>query len=338
MDNFLLKKLLTEYDTKRIKAISDADIRKQEIYDSIPELQSIETKLHTISLNTVKSMLISSPEEKENYLKDLEEKSNTLIIDKNKVLKKHGIKESDLSPKFDCLICKDTGYVTLPNSQTVLCNCLKQRLYDIQYNKSNIGNLDKENFDTFNFNMYSNDINKELYSSDISPRENIKVIYEKAQEFVKNFDDPEEKNIMFLGPTGLGKTFLSNCIAKALLEQGKTVLYQTAPVMLDDIIATRFDKKQDSSLIDNLLNVDLLIIDDLGTETMNNMKFTELFTIINTRLLNQSHKITKTIISSNLDLKSIFTIYNERIGSRLAGHYNIYRFFGDDIRFKRNKN
>ena len=142
---------------------------------------------------------------------------------------------------------------------------------------------------------------------------------------------------MFLGPTGLGKTFLSNCIAKKLLESGKTVLYQTAPVMLDNIISARFDKDQSSSFVDNLLNVDLLIIDDLGTETMNSMKFTELFTIINTRLLNQNNKITKTIISTNLDLKSIFKIYNERIGSRIAGHYNIYRFFGDDIRLKSKK-
>ena len=140
---------------------------------------------------------------------------------------------------------------------------------------------------------------------------------------------------MFLGPTGLGKTFLSNCIAKSLLEKGKTVLYQTAPVMLDNIISSRFDKQQTTNFVDNLLSVDLLIIDDLGTETMNSMKFTELFTIINTRLLNQNHKITKTIISTNLDIKSIFTIYNERIGSRIAGHYNIYRFFGDDIRFKK---
>ena len=89
--------------------------------------------------------------------------------------------------------------------------------------------------------------------------------------------------------------------------------------------------------MDNLLNVDLLIIDDLGTETINSMKYTELFTIINTRLLNQNQKITKTIISTNLDLKTIFSVYNERIGSRIIGNYNIYKFFGDDIRFKKNK-
>ena len=138
---------------------------------------------------------------------------------------------------------------------------------------------------------------------------------------------------MFLGPTGLGKTFLSNCIAKEILDSGKTVLYQTAPVMLDELIQSKFDN--DNSFSNQVLNVDLLIIDDLGTETMNNLKFTELFTIINSRLLNQSNKITKTIISTNLDLKDLFEVYNERIGSRIAGNYNICRFFGEDIRLKK---
>ena len=185
--------------------------------------------------------------------------------------------------------------------------------------------------------MYSNEVNKDLYSSNISPRENIKKIYDAAINFVDNFNKLEEKNLVFLGPTGVGKTFLSNCIAKALLEKGRTVLYQTAPVMLDTIISSRFNKQADANFMDNLLNVDLLIIDDLGTETINSMKYTELFTIINTRLLNQNQKITKTIISTNLDLKTIFSVYNERIGSRIIGNYNIYKFFGDDIRFKKNK-
>ena len=335
MDNFLLKKLLTEYDAKRIQAISDADLKKQEIYNSIPELQKIDDELHTLSINTLKSVLISSKSEKESFLKNLEEKSNNLIIDKCNILKEHGIYSKDLEPSFECKICNDTGYIRDSNGQTKMCNCLKQKMFNIQYNKSNIGNLDKENFDIFNFNLYSDSPNKDEYSSDLSPRENIHKIYNSAIKFIENFDDPEEKNLMFLGPTGLGKTFLSNCIAKSLLEKGKTVLYQTAPVMLDNIISSRFDKQQTTNFVDNLLSVDLLIIDDLGTETMNSMKFTELFTIINTRLLNQNHKITKTIISTNLDIKSIFTIYNERIGSRIAGHYNIYRFFGDDIRFKK---
>ena len=107
--------------------------------------------------------------------------------------------------------------------------------------------------------------------------------------------------------------------------------------MLDNIIDYRFSKSENNdNILENILNVDLLIIDDLGTEALNTMKLTELFTIINSRILNQNNKITKTIISTNLDLKEIFSIYNERIGSRLVGNYNICKFIGDDIRFKKN--
>ena len=127
---------------------------------------------------------------------------------------------------------------------------------------------------------------------------------------------------------------MSNCIAGELLKKGKTVLYQTAPVLLESVINFKMSKQKDTSnnIYKSVLEADLLIIDDLGTETMNSMKFTELFTIINTRLLNQTAKITKTIISTNMDLKDIFSVYNERIGSRIVGNYNICRFFGNDLR------
>ncbi len=86
-----------------------------------------------------------------------------------------------------------------------------------------------------------------------------------------------------------------------------------------------------------MLNVDLLIIDDLGTENMNSMKFAELFTIINSRMLPQSKKVIKTIISTNLDLSTLASLYGERIISRFAGNYNICPFFGEDIRIKISK-
>ena len=217
-----------------------------------------------------------------------------------------------------------------------MCTCLKQRIFNQEYNKSNIGNIDLENFENFNFDLYSDEVNYDLYKSKISPRENMKIIYDYATKFIENFDNPEEKNLIFIGPTGLGKTYLSNCIAKELLSKGKTVLYQTAPVMLDMVTSAHFDGNENyKNVIDNILNVDLLIIDDLGTEMMNSMKFAELFTIINTRLLNQRNNVTKTIISTNLDLKSIFETYQERIGSRIVGNYNIFKFFGDDIRLKK---
>lgn len=332
MDNLLLKQLLKEYDQKRQSAILDSEKRKQTLFSQNKRLAEIEKNLNLISLNTVKSILTTDQSKKEELLEDLKKQTNALNEEKEKILNKIDINNDYFSPQFECKICEDTGYTQLQGNLT-LCNCIKQKIFNIVYNKSNIGNLEKENFNTFNERLYSDKSNPELYNTDISPRENILKIKEKAFTFIENFDDPDEKNLIFTGGTGLGKTFLSNCIANEVLKQGKTVLYQTAPVMLDSIIDEKFNKSNSNKILDNILNVDLLIIDDLGTENINSLKLTELFTIINTRLLNQNHKITKTIISTNLDVNNIFSIYNDRIGSRLAGFYKFLRFYGDDIRF-----
>lgn len=130
---------------------------------------------------------------------------------------------------------------------------------------------------------------------------------------------------------------MSNCVAQKLLQSGKTVLYQTAPVLLESVIDYKMSKQKElmDNIYQNVLNVDLLIIDDLGTESLNSMKLSELFTILNTRILNLNQKVTKTIISTNLNIKDIFNIYEERIGSRIAGYYDIYCFFGEDLRFRK---
>lgn len=130
---------------------------------------------------------------------------------------------------------------------------------------------------------------------------------------------------------------MSNCIANELLKKGKTVLYQTAPVLLESVIDYKMSKQKNYSenILKSVLESDLLIIDDLGTESLNSMKLSELFNIINTRILNLNQKITKTIISTNLNINDIFNNYEERIGSRIAGYYDIYYFFGDDLRFKK---
>lgn len=130
---------------------------------------------------------------------------------------------------------------------------------------------------------------------------------------------------------------MSNCIASKLLENGKNVVYQTAPVLLESVIDYKMNKQKnvDNSFYKSILETDLLIIDDLGSELLNNMKLSELFTIINTRILNLNNKITKTIISTNLNINEFFKLYQDRIGSRIAGYYDIYCFFGDDLRLKR---
>ena len=337
MDNSLLKQVLHEYELKRNNAVIEAEARKKELLSVNPRLAEIENELSSISIKTAKSILISNEKEKIKLLSELKKQTSTLIKEKNAFLKTISKDSSYLNPHFDCKLCKDTGYIIKENT-TSMCSCLKQRIFDIAYNKSNMGNLERENFSTFNIRMFSDKPNKELYKSEISPRQNINLIREKAENFINNFDDPSEKNLLFTGNTGLGKTFLTNCIASELLKLGKTVLYQTAPGMLDSIIDTKFGKETSvANLLDNILNVDLLIIDYLGTEKTNNLKITELFTIINTRLLNQNHKITKTIISTNLTMEELNKTYTSRISSRLVGSYSLLRFFGEDLRFKKAK-
>lgn len=331
MDNSTLKVLLQEYEQKRIKANLIAEQNKNNLYKNYPRLEEIENEINKLSIDKIKSILSSNT----NELNKFDLKIQELQTEKEKIFNNAHVSANSLLPNYECKLCNDTGYIS-NGYKSIICNCLKQKIFNIEYNKSNIGNIKYENFSSFSYDYYSNEINVEKYGLNISPRENMKNIKNISENFINNFDNPNEKNLLFTGDTGLGKTFLCNCISYELLKQGKTVLYQTAPVMLDSILNYRFSKNNNNyDIIENILNVDLLVIDDLGTETLNNIKLTELFTIINSRILNQNNKITKTIISSNLNLKNIFLIYNERIGSRLVGHYNICKFIGDDIRLKK---
>ena len=333
MASEILSTLLLEYDKKKRKAELDLEKRKAELYIKVPRLLEIENELNNFAINAAKNILKGSSFSLDN----LNVKVTELKNEKSKILKENNISDNYLEPYYDCNICKDTGYIQNESSASSLCSCLKQKLLDISYNKSNISNLSKENFENFNANIFSDKVEPEKYRINISPRQNIITIKSKCVEFVKNFNNPNTHNLLFTGNTGLGKTFMSNCIANELIKNGKNVLYQTAPVLLETVIDTKMNKYKTSAQDDfykNVLEADLLIIDDLGTECLNSMKLSELFTILNTRLLNLNNKVTKTIISTNLNINNIFKNYEERIGSRIAGFYDIYYFFGDDLRLK----
>lgn len=330
MNNAILSNLLKEYERKRLLAEKDLENRKNKLYSDNPRLQEIDDELSQLGISTAKSLIMSNSSE---LLNELNNRVNILKQEKSEIINNLGLPENYLLPNYNCKLCNDTGYIG-DNYNSEMCCCLKQEIFNIEYNKSNIANLENQNFSKFSLEKYSDKIDKEKYNSEISPRENINLIKNICMNFINNFDDPNEKNLLFTGNTGLGKTFLSSCIAKEIIEKDKTVLYQTAPIMLDTIIDYKFNKNNSSDITyKNLLEVDLLIIDDLGTESLNNIKFTELFNIINTRLLNQNNKSLKTIISTNLSLPILNKTYGERITSRLIGNYNICRFFGDDIRF-----
>ena len=324
MPNKNLEILLSEYNEKRIRAEEELDKRKENIYKKIPRLEEIENEINKIAISKTRAILNHQEniEELDFHIKQLKQ-------EKDEILKKENI---NLEKKYECNICKDTGYIYKENSKTIMCNCLKQKLLNMSYNQSNLSDIKNDNFENFNLEIFSDEGKR-------SPRKNINNIKKACIQFVDDFDNLETKNLLFIGNTGLGKTYMSHCIANELLKRGKNVLYQTAPVLLETVIDNKFNKYKNQNADDfynNILTVDLLIIDDLGTECLNSMKLSELFTILNTRILNLNNKPTKTIISTNLSIEQIFRTYEERIGSRIAGYYDIYQFFGDDLRLKQN--
>lgn len=329
-----LETLLIEYEQKRRNNITNLQNRKQKLFKTIPRLEEIENEINKLSIDKAKSILTNNTENLANYDKTVKKLKDEM----HNLLKKEGLDESFLKIKYDCEKCKDSGFIKFDDRKSEMCSCLKQKLINISYNKSNLSNLKNENFENFDLNKFSDKVDLEKYKMNLSPRQNIENIKKASQLFIKNFDNPETKNLFFTGNTGLGKTFITNCIANEILKKGKTVLYQTAPVLLETIIDNKFNKYKNSNTYDfnnHVLDVDLLIIDDLGTEVPNSMKISELFTILNSRALNLNNKLTRTIISSNLSIEQIFSIYEERIGSRIAGFYDIYYFFGEDLRLKK---
>lgn len=328
-----LESLLSEYEQKRRKAQMDAESRITDLYKRFSNLEKIDDEINKYAISKSKSILKGK-----NDLQEYDKLIENLKKKKKKFLKDNNINLDLYRPDYECKICNDTGYIQDENNKSVMCHCLKQKLLNLSYNKSNLSDIKNENFKNFNLKLFSDEVNAKKYKIKCSPRQNIIYIKNASQNFIDNFENLGEKNLFFCGNTGLGKTYMSNAIANEVLKKGKTVLYQTAPVLLETIIDNKFNKYKNQNsdeFYKNVLNVDLLIIDDLGTENINSMTVSELFTIINTRILNLNNKPTKTIISTNLSIEQIFKMYEERIGSRIAGYYNIYQFVGEDLRLKR---
>lgn len=328
-----LESLLSEYEEKRRKANMEVEANISKLYTQFPILENIDDEINKYSINKTKSILNGKSD-----TKSFDIEIENLKLKKEKFLEENKIDVNLFKPNYECKICNDTGYVQDEGNKTIMCSCLKQKLLNLAYNKSNLSDIKNENFENFNINFFSDEANTKKYKIKSSPRQNIINIKKECLKFIDNFDSLEEKNLFFCGNTGLGKTYMSNAIANEILKRGKTVLYQTAPVLLETVIDGKFNRYKNQnvdSFYKNVLTVDLLIIDDLGTENINSMTVSELFTILNTRLLNLNNKPTKTIISTNLSIEQIFKIYEERIGSRIAGYYNIFQFVGEDLRLKR---
>lgn len=199
MSNEVLNSLLKEYEQKKLRAELDLEQRKEELYNSIPRLKEIETELNNFAICTAKSILNN----KKSSLFELENKIDRLRKEKEEILISKNLTSNYLKPDYKCKFCNDTGYIHTSNYKTEICSCLRQKLLDISFNKSNMSNLYKENFSTFNENLFSDEVDIAKYKFNISPKSNIINIKNKCIEFVENFDDINTKNLLFTGNTGL---------------------------------------------------------------------------------------------------------------------------------------
>lgn len=324
-----------EYDLKRQAAENALEIRINKFKKENPKYSQLEDKKNDVAIEHAKSILTAKGVEKQIAEENLEIKITEIDKEMQKFLKNNGIDKDYMNPTYECNKCKDTGMVVSKDSASY-CNCFIQKLVNMTYDQENMSRLQDENFNTFDIGFYAKEADQERYKINISPRENIQNIKKLAEKFCANIKNKSQKNLLFIGNTGTGKTFLSNSIAKKAMDSGYTVLYQTAPVLMDTILDNKFSYNKEDSSKDKyyrIFDVDVLIIDDLGTETLSNNKFTEFFNIINTRLL----KDKKTVISTNLTLNELGQEYDERIISRLIGNYIICKFVGEDIRLKKKR-
>lgn len=324
------REIFKEYDKLKDSSARELDKRKEEIHSLLPRIKEIEKEIAKSSINISKTILLSNDVDKKKLLTDLEKKINFLQQEKAMILTENNIPLSYIQKHYYCDLCNDSGF---KNDTNQLCTCFYQKLIKKSYKLSNLDKvLEAENFSTFDINIFSD---KPYDDSKLTPKENMTHLLTIIESFVHNFK-PGIDNLLFYGTTGLGKTFLCNCIAKALLDKGEIVVYHSAFKILEILEVNRFNKDVDDKeyykLQYNLLfESDLLIIDDLGTEMINSFSSSELFNVINSRL--NARK--STIISTNLSPIQVQESYSERISSRVFGEYNMLNFYGPDVRWER---
>ena len=319
----IYKEVLREYDALRTQKTAELRERKESLYMRFSRLAEIEQELSMLGVSTAKMVLLS-PDAMETAVAEMKQKQQDLEDERMGILVKNCLSPSLLKMEYVCETCKDTGYVG-----NTPCACMKHKLMDRLYDQSNVRDIIKvENFDTFDFRLFSDTV---VPAEGISPKENAKRNLKMAMAFAEDFTGD---NLLLYGGAGRGKTFLCNCIAKDVLERGKTVLYLTAGQLFKQLEEIRFRNKEEEEELDwdaELLDADLLIIDDLGTEFATMFTASELFRIINDRKLRKR----PVVISTNLDYKALMEQYSDRVMSRLIGEYTTLKFFGDDIRMKK---
>ena len=321
LTNTQYDEILRGYDARQLHNKDVLESRTKELHKRAPELLEIDHSIAQLSVDSARRLFDGDKDAIDNLKKQIA----ALRLRKRQIINSLGYPASYLDAFYTCPDCKDTGYI---NGKR--CHCFTQQALDIIYAQSNIKEiLTSENFDNFTFDYYSAvEVNP---ATGLTSLDTARMAYNICQDFVNDFDN-RFSNLYFYGDTGTGKTFLSNCIARELLNKGHSVIYFTAFQLFDILSRGIFDKDNKAMAAhQNIFDCDLLIIDDLGTELANSFTTSQFFLCINERILRKK----STIISTNLNMAQIADIYSERVLSRISSSYTIIKMFGDDIRMKK---
>lgn len=321
LQNFQYDTIMREYNRRQSEVQHDLEERRREAFIRIPRLLEIDQEVAALSAQRARSLLQGEP----GSVEDLKKEVAVLAKERTTLLRSSGFPADYLEPHYFCPECQDTGYVDGHK-----CTCFKKAEIELLYTQSNLTEiLKKENFEHFSFDWYSDTITNE--ATGLTARETAKRAYDTARNFVQDFDR-RAQNLFLYGSTGVGKTFLSHCIAHELLQSAHCVLYFSAFDLFDRLAQTAFSRKGDSDLGDEFIfDCDLLIIDDLGTELTNSFVSSQLFLCINERIMRRK----STIISTNLKLEDFSATYSERTFSRIASNYQMLKLIGKDIRIQK---
>ncbi len=301
--------------------------RTEDTYSRIPRVRTIDSILRQQMVELMR-LTISHERDISERLTLMEEDNLRLQSERADLLVAAGLPETYTDDIYSCKKCHDSGM-----DGVSICSCLK-RLYNKELTKelAPLLRAGDESFATFDLNYYDSTRDTE---TGISPRACMELVYNTCREYATSFG-PKSPNLLFQGGTGLGKTFLSACIARVVAEGGHSVAYDSMPSALTFFETQKFSR--DSSEVDDAgatvrhyLNCDLMILDDLGTEMVTTFSVSALYQLINTRLINGK----QTIISTNLSNSEIARKYGQPISSRLTGEYAAMPFVGRDIRLIR---
>lgn len=323
LSNSQYQAVMRIYNQRQFQNKREQDARIQEIYEKIPQVEALTDEITASMAEAGRRMILGDPEGAAAFKRE----AAMLKEQKAMYLKKNGYPVDYMEMKYRCSDCRDTGY-----QDGKKCHCFKRMEIEILYDQSNIREvLSRENFDTLSMEYYDREhIDKK---TGMTVLEYMTIVIGECKEYVERFGE-EKGSILFTGSTGCGKTFLSNCIARELIQRGFSVVYLTATDMFDVLSESRFGNRDEEEAKDRaayILDCDLLIIDDLGTELINTFTASQLFYCVNERL----NRKKGTIISTNLALNRLQDEFTERVTSRIMSQYKIFPLLGDDLRFVR---